>query len=209
MFTRSCIIATVILFYDTETTGMINRNESYTHDSQPRLVQLAAVLVDESFVERCSISVIVRPGVPIPAEATGVHGISDDTAKTYGVASAAAVNVFVSMLSRAKLQVAHNIEFDFQVMSAAFHRAWASPLPDVLQFCTMKAMTPHCKLPGNRVCYKWPKLQEAHVHCFGAEFEGAHDALADVRACMRVFKWLKGQEAKSVNESKEEKELNP
>jgi DNA polymerase III epsilon subunit-like protein len=199
MFTRSCILATVILFYDTETTGLCNRKQAYTHESQPRLVQLAAVLVDESFVERSSISLIVRPGIPIPAEAAGVHGISDDTVKNFGVTSAAAVNVFVSMLSRAKLQVAHNIAFDFLVMSAAFHRAWESPLPDVPKFCTMNSMIDHCKLPGMYGDYKWPKLQEAHVHCFGAEFDGAHDALTDVRACMRVFKWIKEQEAKELN----------
>lgn len=35
--------------------------------------------------------------------------------------------------------------------------------------------------------YKNPNLQEAYKHFFGVEFEGAHDAMADVRACRDVF----------------------
>ncbi len=35
--------------------------------------------------------------------------------------------------------------------------------------------------------YKWPKLQETYKFLFGEEFEGAHDAMADVRACARIY----------------------
>jgi hypothetical protein len=53
----------------------------------------------------------------------------------------------------------------------------------------MKASTDLCKLPSQfkRGGYKWPKLQEAYKHFFGEEFASAHDAMADLRACRRVF----------------------
>jgi DNA polymerase III subunit epsilon len=55
----------------------------------------------------------------------------------------------------------------------------------------MQDMTDICCLPSPwGKGYKWPKLHEAHRHCFGKEFEDAHDALADVRACAKVFFWL-------------------
>lgn len=73
--------------------------------------------------------------------------------------------------------------------------SWATPID---KFCTMKAMTPVCKLHGNYGDFKWPKLQEAHKHAFGVEFDGAHDALADVRACARVYRWL--MEQRKANE---------
>ena len=38
-----------------------------------------------------------------------------------------------------------------------------------------------------RYGYKRPKLQELHVKCFGEEFDGAHDALADVSATKDCF----------------------
>ena len=92
--------------------------------------------------------------------------------------------------SEVSLNVAHNLDFDYFILSGETERCLMR-LPDRDEFCTMKAMTPVCKLPGSYDDFKWPKLQEAHKHAFGAEFDGAHDALADVRACMKVYFWLK------------------
>ena len=38
---------------------------------------------------------------------------------------------------------------------------------------------------------KWPKLEELHIKLFGCNFEGAHDALDDVRATAKCFFELK------------------
>lgn len=49
-----------------------------------------------------------------------------------------------------------------------------------------------CKLPGRYPGnYKWPKLIELHNHLFGCDFEGAHDALDDVKATVKCFFELK------------------
>jgi hypothetical protein len=51
-----------------------------------------------------------------------------------------------------------------------------------------------CKLPSKYPGeYKWPRLIEAYRHAFGKDFTGAHDALADVRACKEIYFWLKVQ----------------
>lgn len=34
---------------------------------------------------------------------------------------------------------------------------------------------------------KWPKLIDLHTNLLGVGFDGAHEALADVRACAKVF----------------------
>ena len=49
------------------------------------------------------------------------------------------------------------------------------------------------KLPGRfGNSYKWPKLSEAYETLVDEEgFEGAHDAMADVRACRAVYYKLK------------------
>jgi hypothetical protein len=39
------------LFFDTETTGLANFQQEANHPSQPRLVQLAAILTDEACEE--------------------------------------------------------------------------------------------------------------------------------------------------------------
>ena len=59
------------------------------------------------------------------------------------------------------------------------------------RFCTMKSTTDICRIPSPRGGYKWPKLGEAYKHFFGEELQGAHDAMNDVRAAMRIYFHLK------------------
>ena len=53
--------------------------------------------------------------------------------------------------------------------------------------CTMRIATNVLKIPGPRG-FKWPTLQEAYKRLVDpAGFEGAHDAITDVKACAAVF----------------------
>lgn len=92
--------------------------------------------------------------------------------------------------------VAHNKSFDMFLIRIALRRyglltddmdAWWKALPT---FCTMKATTNLCALPGKRGGFKWPKLIEAYRHAFGEDFSGQHDAMADVKACARLHRWI-------------------
>ena len=91
--------------------------------------------------------------------------------------------------------IAHNINFDRPVVATLLHRCGA-PLEDISTFrnlsgrCTMLESTSICKIPARRGGYKWPKLCEAYKHFTGQEMQNAHDALADVRACIEIFKSL-------------------
>jgi DNA polymerase-3 subunit epsilon len=178
----------MILFFDTETTGKADMRSSPDAAHQPRIVQLAALLTDDKGEEKASINLIIKPdGFTIPVEASAIHGITTEIALLFGVEEIAALHVFDQLLMRSRLAVAHNIDFDGFMLSRKsrirqerLFRSW---------FCTMKATTDVCQLPGP-YGFKWPKLQEAHQHCFGKPFDGAHDALADVRACKAVYFWL-------------------
>jgi len=46
------------------------------------------------------------------------------------------------------------------------------------------------RIPGKFKDFKWPKLIESYQFLFNESFDGAHDALADVRACARVHRHL-------------------
>lgn len=192
----------MIIFFDTETTGKIDFRMPPNHESQPHLVQLAAVLVDDDGKERASLSVIVGPdGYEIPAEVAAIHGITTEIAKRCGVPLAAAVWPFVCMRSQAQRIVAYNLDFDAAVIDASIARMpkrTYHPGPGD-GFCAMKAATPICKIPHAKPRhlsdYKWPKLEEAMRHFFNEDHADAHDALADVRACMRIYARLQQKEA--------------
>ena len=188
----------MILFFDTETTGFNNPRMPAGHECQPHLVQLAMILMDLDGSERASVSLIVNPGVPIPEDASRVHGITDPVAEKWGVAPEMAVRLWGSFALRAHQLVAHNIDFDIQIMQTALHRiAKGDPVTDLgafSHFCTMRAATPIINLPPTARMVaagfnkpKPPKLAECVRHFFGEDLAGAHDALVDVRACARVF----------------------
>lgn len=182
-----------LLFFDTETTGKANFKAGPEWPDQPRLVQLAAVLFTPAGEELGSFNHIIEPdGWIIPAEASAVHGISNDYAKSFGIPVGKALVSFTELLIQADWLVAHNIDFDDLILASELHRLRADIIEQFKakrRFCTMKASTDICKLPApwSSRKYKWPKLTEAHEMLFKEGFEGAHDALADVRACARVY----------------------
>jgi len=182
------------LFFDTETTGLPkNWSAPITDiDNWPRLVQLAWLLYDSKNQEIKSANRIIIPeGFTIPTEASNVHGISTERARKEGIDLTDALNEFSSALVEANFLIAHNISFDEKIAGAEFIRKnITSRLDNIPKICTMKTTTNICKIPG-RYGYKWPNLTELHNHLFNKGFDGAHDALADVKACADCFFELK------------------
>lgn len=180
------------LFFDTETTGLPKRQGGRVE--QLRIVQLACLLTDRKGNVLETYNHIIRPeGYEIPEESQKIHGISTEKALAEGVSIEEAVSAFLKLYDRCDVVVAHNLEFDMDVIVAEADRidAWK-----VRKFKdTFDTMKPLSKYVGIYMAwkkdYKWPTLQELHTKVFGYEFDGAHDALADVRACARCFFELK------------------
>lgn len=189
------------LFYDTETTGLINFKARSHDPSQPHLVQLAALLMDDEGNEIQSLSVIIEPnGYEIPEAASDVHGITTEFAKKVGIPLEDALRPFISMAKKVNQLVAHNIVFDNRVIKIAKLRLPDIEFPEMTatNFCTMNKAKKIVNLPPTAKMVaagftgpKVPKLEECIKHFFNEELIGAHDALVDVRACARVYYHLK------------------
>lgn len=191
----------MILFFDTETTGLYWDRLPADHHTQPHMVQLGLLLTEPDGKVVSEASLIVNPGVPIPAKAEHVHGIGDALATAAGINEITAFGLFCFFAARADVVCAHNIVFDLNVMTAASHRARKPMIFGASKFCTMEAASPITNLPpsermvkAGRTGPKPPKLAECIKHFFGEELEDAHDAMADVRACARVYFHLKSLE---------------
>ena len=180
--------------FDTETSGLYNFGKSHIDDSQPRLVQLAAILFTNAGEEIASLSTVIQPdGFEIPKQAFAVHGISTELALEYGVSLKTVIELFAEFVDISDTVVAHNAKFDVGVIRKAIYDLGHTG--DIFSnkniHCTKDSSTPILKIKkekGNG--YKWPTLSEAHRYFFGVDIEGAHDALVDTRGCARVYRAL-------------------
>lgn len=183
------------LIFDTETTGMVEWRLPPEHASQPHLVQLGMLLVDTSdWRPRARHSMLVKlpTGQGIDPAAQDAHGITEEDCATFGIPLVVAASLFNQTCIQADLIVAHNLSFDQSVMQSALHRLGNKPdrMRGKRLVCTKEESTDVLKLPGKYDSYKWPTLAEAFRHFTGDELEGAHDALVDTEACLKIFRGL-------------------
>lgn len=188
----------IALFFDTETTGVKSwDNPNFV----PRLVQLGAILQDMETGRVLGELNILNANVGnIPPEAAAVHGISHELAEKAGAQLLLVDKVFERMIFNADVIIAHNIKYDLEVVKDNMPQSWERIIARP-HFCTMQGSLylvkaefspkqkalfmrkPHLK----DAPYKIPNLTETHQYFFGRPFEGAHDAMADIRACRDIY----------------------
>ena len=184
--------------FDTETTGVFNRRLPPNHPDQPDVLQVCAMLADETKVYSM-FNVFIHSETPIPKEAFEVHRIDREMTQRVGITRTAACLLLANYIRTADIIVGHNIDFDISIMRTAMQREKGSgKVMNKSSFCTMKETTQICKIPHktprHAEDYKWPSLQEAYKKLVDPRgFEGAHDAFADVTATYEVYRVLRQQ----------------
>lgn len=170
------------ILFDTETTGLL-KPEINRLDAQPYIVSLYAVKIDDDFNMVGEISILVKPPILIPAEASKVHGISDDMVKDcepFGNAVEELADFFLGV----KTMVAHNLPYDRSMLANELLRC-----DSVLKF----------PWPPNHICTveksMWVEqrrmsLSALHEHITGKPHLDAHSAKGDVYALVRCYHWL-------------------
>lgn len=180
-----------VLVFDTETNGKLkNWSAKVTdYDQFPRVTQLGWMIIDiDTGTTQEKESMIYPRGWEIPVEKFFIkNNMSTQRCMDEGIDMELVLEEFCSDVDTVDLLIAHNIDFDHKVLSAEMIRYNIKPTKRVPKFCTMKSTTDLCKLPGQYGSYKWPQLIELHQYLFGCDFEGAHDAMDDVRATGKCF----------------------
>jgi DNA polymerase-3 subunit epsilon len=190
----------MILFYDTETTGLPDFKARSIDPIQPRLVQLALVTCADDGTEIEHVCVLVRPdGWTITPELTAIHGISHERAMDEGIPEERATAMFIMNQGRCALRVAHNESFDRRIMRIAMtrlglERDFIEHIEARPSACTCQKAQSIVNMPPTSAMLargmtgpKPPKLVECIQHFFGEELSGAHDALVDARARARIY----------------------
>ncbi len=180
------------LFFDTETNGLPkDYNASVANvDNWPRIIQLAWQRYDENrqLVEQyCEL---IKPdGWNMPTEKFWAEkGYTHENSVAKGVPIRDAIEKFVATRHDEPFSIAHNISFDSKIIRAEMFRLNINDEFSAKKICTMMSSTSYCKLlteKSNR--FKWPKLEELYFKLFEDKFEGAHDALVDVKATATCF----------------------
>jgi DNA polymerase-3 subunit epsilon len=180
------------LFFDCETNGLPkNYKASYTDlDNWPRVTQLAWILADADAHVIKAASHLIRPdGWTIPKEKFFIeNGHSTERSIAEGVELGPVLEDFLLAKQSASTLVAHNLNFDHRIVWSEIIRAGKTPRSGMEKICTMLHGTATAQIPATRGSgYKWPTLEELYRFLFNKGFDGAHDALADVTACMEIF----------------------
>ncbi len=187
-----------LCIWDCETTGLPDFKLPADHPTQPHICEVAAVVVDsESEHELDFFASLIRPdGWSISAELTAIHGISTQMCLAEGMRIADALDRLHGMIRETDVTLSYGFRFDDKMRRGACRRhgipdlfgtfAWACVQSPVSAACQMPATAKMMKAGLGRR-FKTPKLGEAVQILLGESHEGAHRALADVRATVRCL----------------------
>ena len=195
-----------ILVFDTETTGLPERNALITdHNKWPHVMQLSYIYFDISqnrILNKVDVLIKIADDVEISEKSIEIHGISRDQSIASGIDIKEALREFNVYLKSADVIVGHNIEFDKKLLmvefgrNKIFHNFYVNRVKKA-EYCTMKNSIDLCKLTyppkidsmdaNKAIRYKYPKLVELYIYLFNYTPNNLHDAMIDVLICLRCY----------------------
>lgn len=157
-----------LVFFDLETTG--------TNVSTDRIVEISILTVYPDGTED-SRTRLINPGKPIPAEASEVHGITDDKVKDAPSFAALAKALF-KLMSGCDFGGFNLIKFDIPLLAEEFNRcniAWPVPGYKVIDVSNIFRK------------YEQRTLTAAYKFYCQKEHTDAHGAEADNRVTLEIL----------------------
>lgn len=176
----------MLLFQDTETTGLLDYKRDLMDFSQPRICALAASLTEEDGTVVDEMDVLIKPeGWQIDPGAAAVNGLTVEQCEAEGIPIKDALNRFNEMKAQCKTRIGANVSYDKRMLLREARIAGIEHNSEGLEsLCVLQLAKPFCKLAKGR---RFPKLFEAYEQLLGKPMENAHSAMGDVRACQEVY----------------------
>jgi DNA polymerase III subunit epsilon len=159
-----------LVFFDVETTGL--------NVIRDRIIQIALIKMPKKGGEPQELSLLINPGIPISEEAMAVHGITPKDLANKPTFQQVAKKIH-DFIGDADLAGYNSNRFDVPMLMEEFARVG-------MELDISKRRL----IDVQRIFYKMePRTLKAayRLYC-NAELTDAHDALADVRATLAVFK---------------------
>lgn len=193
-----------ILFFDTETNGLpkVRADAIAMPKNWPELVSISWRVFRRNGTFVKQETHLIRPnGWTLSAEATKIHGITQSRAEQDGTELATVLHAFRADYTAAFRVVAHNLQFDKNVVLAMFHWFLHEDIGfwnDATNYCTMRdaygvaavSMTggKRPQDPSSPKAAPYKKLDVLYRETFGTEPPpAAHTADRDVEVLATVF----------------------
>ncbi|MFI0983253.1 3'-5' exonuclease [Streptomyces sp. NPDC021093] len=170
--------------FDTETTGVDVEGD--------RIVSAALVVQDTAGARFRATRWLINPGVPVPPEATGIHGLTDEHLQRNGRWPSPVVEEIARALAEqcaaGRPLVIMNAPFDLTMLDRELRRHRASPLSRYLEARPLYVLDPRV-LDKHLDRYRKGRrtLTDLCAH-YGVELDGAHDAAADATASLALVR---------------------
>jgi len=179
------------IFLDTETTGLGNQDE---------IVDIAVVGAEGEEL----LNSLVKPGRPIPADATAVHGIGDQD-----VAGAPRFDVvwdgqLRELLTGARLRFTqpvciYNADFDARMIRQSLRQYGRDPNGLKPPYCLMELYAQfYGAWSEYHWSYTWQSLGNAAMQCHLPLPADMHRALADALLARQVLHYMAAQQVEDV-----------
>ena len=180
-----------ILIFDLETIGFPRYKhakpfQTYHYDNA-RIIEIGYVIINPSGETLKSVNHFVKYDKVVNIENSFIHGITNDMVMEHGVMIDDVLDELTNDLTNVDTIVAHNIEFDYNVLLSEVYRKYNhfKPLLGLLYskdlHCTMQIGKKY--MPSG----KYPKLVELHQLLFDKVWVQTHRALDDVNACAKCY----------------------
>ncbi len=194
-----------ILVFDTETTGLPEKNASiYDLKKWPYIIQISYILFD--ICNNTSISknhyIQLENNIVISDESYEKHKINKELLDISGENIKIVLNEFNKFLALSDIVVGHNISFDKQLIFVEcfrnkidqnFTKFINNKKITKNEYCTMKNSKHICNIVKvnkfNKPYYKSPSLSELYKKIFPNEFlpNDLHNSIIDVLCTLRCY----------------------
>ncbi|GGZ10879.1 3'-5' exonuclease [Streptomyces nitrosporeus] len=173
-----------LVAFDLETTG--------TDIETDRIVTAAVVRLDPDGAVAHERTWLLDPGVEIPEQASAIHGISTERARSHGAPPATAVEEITAAVAEGMLRgtplVVMNARYDLSLLDRECGRYGVEPLGERLGGAPLPVIDP---LVMDKHVDRYRRGKRAlHALCahYGVALDDAHDARADAVAAARVVR---------------------
>ena len=173
----------MIIGFDTETTGL-PQPSIIPLSGQPEIVEYAGIKYDDDLNEIGRLEFLCKPRIPITPQLTKIHGITNEAVQNEKPFAAHYKELCEFHLGVNRL-IGQNLKFDITMLDLELRRLdlnrkfpW-SPM----HTCTMD-------LSSSTGRFEKKSLGFVYEQLFGEPIPGAHRAMNDVKAMMRIYKEL-------------------